>query len=85
MTLHPYHRPGLYVARICALVTFYLVLASFLLSGEDAEMRTLHTRIGTGVVWVGSFAFWGRMSSGIRLLTVGSCLVTGITLLVVGL
>mgnify|MGYP003625554769 CR=1 FL=1 len=85
MTLHPYHRSGLYVARICALVTFYLVLASFLLTGEDADMRTLHTRIGAGLVWVASIAFWGRMSSGIRLLTVASCLTTGIVFLVVGL
>ena len=83
MTLHPYHRSGLYVARICALVTFYLVLASFLLTGAD--MRTLHTRIGAGLVWVASIAFWGRMSSGIRLLTVASCLTTGIVLLAVGL
>lgn len=79
MTLHPYHRFGFYASRLSAALT--LVVLSISLFVEASDQRDLQVRVGVGAVWVLSGLFWSRMSSGGRLLTVASCLLTLIVLL----
>ena len=83
MTLHPYHRSGLHVARLCALVALYVL--GIALFSESTASRATQIRVGTGLVWLLSALLWMRMSTGMRLITLGSCLATLVVLLVSGL